>query len=132
MSRLDRLYAHIRDQHAQRPYASDRCRGCLGRGFQVDRDGEGRACLVCEGHAAAGLFAVQLGTALVRVELNGETTSFRRAVATAIRAATLASLRVRRARPTEARVVYYAADGSSARCLYRVPVVVPGADPVAA
>jgi hypothetical protein len=119
-----------RNEH--NPRVGDLCHGCYGRGFHVDRGGQGRACYVCEGHATAGLFAVQLGTAQVRVELNGETASYRRAVAAAIRAATLASLRVRRARPTEARVVYYAADGAPARALYRVPVAAAGSDPVAA
>lgn len=113
------------------PVADDFCRACQGRGFQLGAGGC-RACFVCQGHATAGLFAVQLGAGPVSVELDVETTSFRRAVAVAIRAATLASLRVRRVRPTEARVVYYAADGAPSRVLYRVPVAVPGTGPVAA
>lgn len=117
------------------PLPGEMCFGCFGRGFHVLRGGGGRACLVCEGHSTAGVFAVQLvddGPAPVRLELNGETPSFRRAVAAAIRAATLVGLRVRRVRPTEAVVVYYAADQAAARVVYRVSVVIPGAEPVAA
>ncbi len=123
----------IREAYHPRP--DELCFGCFGRGFHVERGGQGRACLVCQGHATAGVFAVQVAAerpAPVRMELNGETPSYRRAVAAAIRAATLASLRVRRARPAETRVVYYPADGSPARVLYRVPVVIPQNGPVAA
>ncbi|MBN9521809.1 hypothetical protein J0H58_25385 [bacterium] len=72
-----------------------------------------------------------IGDPVIR-ELSGVAASYRRAVAAAIRAATPASLRVRRVRPTETVVVYCAADQPAARVVYWVPVCVPGADPVAA
>lgn len=89
----------------------DECFVCEGKGFLAHPEYGPAECWACQGQATAGVYVVQLNAGEVCYEISWQTADLADAIRRARRSATLAALRVRRFRFTDARVVYIPRQG---------------------